>query len=153
MKMIREINDVSKEVLTILSYFDNRLLQKIPFNVLNKLKELAADSKLDFYINIEKDLEKQEISEESKDLISLIYYIYIADKTEKNNLLKLWKENENKYQDILREKYSIDSILENRKKLELSEEKSTNKSVDIVEYKESIFKKIINKIRSMFIIH
>lgn len=36
MNEIREINDVFKEVLTILAYFNNELIEKIPDKVLKK---------------------------------------------------------------------------------------------------------------------
>lgn len=110
--MIQEKNDVYKEVLTVLAYFNDELIEKIPDKILKKLNELAADSKTDFYIDTEKNLDEQNISEESKDLISLIYYDFVADKNEKNELLKIWNENENKYQEKLREIYNLDKIFQ-----------------------------------------
>ena len=70
-------SDVCKETLSVLAYFDTNLIKKIPNHVLKKLGELAADSNTEFYINLEKNLNEQNISEKCKDLISLIYYNYI----------------------------------------------------------------------------
>ena len=148
--MIREKNDVCKEVLTVLSYFNYDLIQKIPDKVFKKLIELAADSDADFYIDIEKNLDEQDLSEECKDLVSLIYYEYIANDDEKNNLLKLWNDNENKYQEKLTEKYNIDNIFQNKTKEIYQNEESSLYDTAMIEYKkENIFdkiKKLIKKI-------
>ncbi len=139
MKKIQKMEDIYKEVLTILAYFNDELIEKIPAKVFKELRELAADSKANFYIDTEKDLDKQDISEESKNLISLIYYSFIADEKEKRELLKMWNENETRYQEILREKYSSDRIFQNR-----------TKETSMIEYKkETLFdtiKKFIKKI-------
>lgn len=148
MKEIQEVNEIYKEVLTVLAYFDNDLIKKIPNNVFRKLTELAADSKVDFYIDTTKGLEEQNISEESKDLISLLYYNYVADENEKEELLKYWNENENKYQEELRGKYNSDKIFQNKTpdkgNISLS-------NTAMIEYKkENIFNKIKNFIKNMF---
>lgn len=138
-------NDVYKEVLTILAYFDDELIKKIPDNVFKNLKELAADSEADFYINTEKDLENQNISEASIDLISLIYYDYIADENEKRKIMELWNENERKYQEKLREKYNVDNIFKKR-----IEETTKVEKISMIEHKkENIFDKIKSFIKSI----
>lgn len=149
--MIQEKNDVYKEVLTVLAYFNDDFIEKIPDKVLKKLNELAADSKTDFYIDTEKNLYEQNISEESKDLISLIYYNFVADKNEKKELLKIWSENENKYQEKLRKIYNSDNIFQNkRKKFSKDENSSLSSNTAMVEYKkENIFDKIKNFIKKI----
>lgn len=149
--MIQEKNDVYKEVLTVLAYFNDDFIEKIPDKVLKKLNELAADSKTDFYIDTEKKLYEQNISEESKDLISLIYYNFVADKNEKKELLKIWSENENKYQEKLRKIYNSDNIFQNkRKKFSKDENSSLSSNTAMVEYKkENIFDKIKNFIKKI----
>lgn len=149
--MIQEKNDVYKEVLTVLAYFNDDFIEKIPDKVLKKLNELAADSKTDFYIDTEKKLYEQNISEESKDLISLIYYNFAADKNEKKELLKIWSENENKYQEKLRKIYNSDNIFQNkRKKFSKDENSSLSSNTAMVEYKkENIFDKIKNFIKKI----
>ena len=110
MEKIQEINDVCKEVLSILAFFNNDIIEKIPARILIKINELAADSKLNYYINKEKGLLDQDISEKSKDLIALLYYSYIANENEKHELSRIWNENEKKYQKELNEKYNPDNI-------------------------------------------
>lgn len=143
-KMIQEKN-IYKEVLIILAYFDEELIKKIPDKVFENLKELAGESEEDCYINTEQDLENQDISEESKDLIALIYYDYIADEQEKKEIMKLWNENERKYQEYLREKYNADNIFKNKR-----QEISMTENTSIIEYKkENIFYKIKNFIKKI----
>lgn len=149
MNKIQEKNDVFKEVLTILAYFNDELIEKIPAKVLKRLKELSADSKANFHINPEKKLEEQDISEESKDLIALIYYSYIADENEKNELLKLWNENENKYQEKLREKYNYDKIFQNKIKGVSKGESTSSSNTAMIERKKTIFDKIRNFIKNI----
>ena len=88
--------DVYKEVFVILSNFNKEILDKIPSRIFNKIANLAADSEIEVNIDMTKELEDQNISEESKDMISLLYYKYIADDEEKLELIKIWSNNENK---------------------------------------------------------
>lgn len=138
MKQTQEINDICKEVLIILSQFSDNLIEKIPSKVFINLRELATDSKVNFYIEPEKHLYEQNISEKGKDLISLIYYNYIADENEKKELLKLWSDNENKYQEKLKEKYNTDNLFK-------KEKTTANSEMQMIEYKEDT---VFTKIRS-----
>lgn len=148
MKMIREINDVCKEVLTILAYFNEELIEKIPDKVLKKLTELSKDSKVDFYIDSEKNLDYQNISEEGKNLIALLYYNYIANEDEKKQILKSWDENENKYQENLREKYNTNNIFQNKAGKTAENDNKDLYNNALIEYKkETIFNKIKNFIK------
>ena len=134
METVKNINDISKETLTFLAFFDDKMIKKIPAYVIARLCEEAADSKLDFYIDLNKSFEEQKISEKSKDLISLIYYDYIAEEEEKTKILNQWNLNEKNYQDIQKEKYSYNNIFENRKK---------TTCVELIEIKkDTIFQKI-----------
>lgn len=94
MKKIQEIGDICKEVLTVLSFCNQELIEKIPTKVFQKLNNFAAESQCNYYVDPQKKLNEQNISEQSKDLISLLYYSYIANKNEKVELLEIWNENE-----------------------------------------------------------
>ena len=146
MEKIQEINDVCKEVITILGFFNIDIIEKIPSKILNKLNELAADSELNYYIDKEKDLIDQDISEKSKDLIALLYYSYIATEKEKHELSKIWNDNEKKYQKELNKKYNPDNIFRNvleREPVNIENLKNDDDTALIV-YKESFFTKLKN---------
>ena len=146
MEKIQEINDVCKEVLTILGFVNIDVIEKIPSKILKKLNELAADSELNYYIDKEKDLINQDISEKGKDLIALLYYSYIATENEKNELLKIWNDNEKKYQKELNEKYNSDNIFKKVLEHESTniENLKNNNDAALIEYKESFFTKLKN---------
>ena len=148
MEKIQENKDICKEVLSILAFCDEELIKKIPTQVMRKLVEIAADSEESYYIEKNKKLCEQYITEESKDLISLIFYSYIADENEKKELLDAWNKNEDVYQEKLREKYNPDNIFEKRRTT-YNEQAITNE-LAVVEYKETLINKIINKIKKLF---
>lgn len=148
MEKIQENKDTCKEVLSILAFCDEELIKKIPTQVMRKLVEIAADSEESYYIEKNKKLCEQYITEESKDLISLIFYSYIADENEKKELLDAWNKNEDVYQEKLREKYNPDNIFEKRRTT-YNEQAITNE-LAVVEYKETLINKIINKIKKLF---
>lgn len=143
MEDVQNISDISKETLTFLAFFDNNMIEHIPVHIIAKLCEEAADSKLDFYIDVTKNFEEQKISEKSKDLISLIYYNYIAEEDEKKEILKQWDLNEKTYQDAQKEKYNYDNLF--TKKIE------NTTCVELIEVKkETIFQKIKNLFKKIF---
>lgn len=90
MNQLLNKNDIYKEVYVVLSHFNVELIQKIPQKVFSKLVEFAADSQHDVFIDVNKSIEEQNICEESKDIISLIYYTYVADDSEKKELINIW---------------------------------------------------------------
>ena len=91
-------------------------------------------------------------------MIALFHLNYWCDSNEeKEKLRKLFKENENKYQTELCEKYNPDNIFKNRCKPNVENQETNNKNQEkiknakeIIKYKESIFKRILNKIKMFF---
>ena len=143
--------NVFKETLEVLNHFDSEFLSKIPNEFLNAMKEFASKSTITVNIDTSKNLIEQDISEECKEMISLIIYIYIATKEEKEELTELWNVNEEAYQKGLKEKYNVDNIFENSKKV-IETESAENSKKELVEYKEkNFFQKIIEKIKNWFI--
>ena len=144
-----EISDVAKETVEILKYFDSNFISKISTNFLNFLKYLASKSNINVTIDKNKKLKEQDVSEECKSLIALIYHDYIADEEEKKKIEKIWNENELIYQQRLKEKYNPDDIF--KKKYQDNEEVSKRENVQLVEYEqESFWSKLFKKIKSFF---
>ena len=85
---------------------------------------------------------------DTRAILSLIYRDYICEEAEKEILLKKDNEEINKYEEKLKEKYDIDNIFKNRRKEQ--EKTQYDKSIQIVRYKESIIKRIFNKIKRIF---
>jgi predicted molibdopterin-dependent oxidoreductase YjgC len=69
----------------------------------------------------------------------------ITAQVEHNKIIKIYAQNEKKYQDMIQEKYNIDNIF--KKNEEIIENKQEQKNdMQIVVYKNSTLKRIINKI-------
>lgn len=142
----QEMNDVAKEVSVILEYVEPEILKKIPSNIIEYLKNLSIESDKEFEFELGKKLNEQNILEESKDLMALIFYLYIANENEKREIMNSWNYNENQYQEMLKEKYQI-----NFKKAEEKVEKIEEKSLIIKKEKGSLFSKIKEFINRIFL--
>ena len=65
------------------------------------------------------------------------------------------KENERKYQDELRKKYNVDNIFQktNQLKQTIISNNTNDENINdiaIVEYKKSVFQKLVSKIKNFF---
>ena len=87
-------SDLAKELLVVISYCEEDFLNNIPEYVLKKLSDFAADSQKDYYVDKNKSLSEQNISEECKNLLALIYFTYMLDSNKKNEMLDIWFKNE-----------------------------------------------------------
>ena len=140
------------EVYEILNLLGNEYINKLP----SKLYKLIEVSKSDSYNKIltKQDLKSGNVKRESIAIIALFHLKYwCKSNEEKSNLQKLFSDNEKKYQKELREKYNPDNIFkaENKEKTTgVFEKVNVSNEVNIVKYKESIFKKFINKIKNFF---
>lgn len=138
------------EVYSILNMLGENYITKIPSKLYQMIKEEKSNEynpQYDFTIA----LEQQNIKKEALSMIALFHLNYWCNsEAEKRELRDLLKENEIKYQSELREKYNPDNIFKNRNNLTQKEESIENKPVALIEYKENIFKKMINKILGFF---
>lgn len=94
--MVEEVlnNDLAKELFVILSYCDDELYKSLPVDLLKYITDLAADSSKTVYIDENKSLIEQNISKECKELIGLLYYMYVADEKTKSELFNKWANNQ-----------------------------------------------------------
>ena len=82
----------------------------------------------------------------------MLYINYwCKDEEEKNQIINKLSENEKANQKELSEKYSVDNLFKSRQKNEIEEVEKTKEEIkQIVPYKESVIKKILNKIFGFF---
>ena len=146
MVSIRNANAMA-EVIYYLKGIKQEDIDKIPKKFIQYLNENASkEYKCDFDYN--KPLKELNLLDETRGIIGMICYNYwCVTEKQKEQYLKRLSQNEQQYQKILDEKYNPDNIFEN-KKLDFIE--NTTNPTEITEYKESIFKKLINKIKSIF---
>lgn len=136
--------DTAYETLYILNHCDKEFISKIPIKILNNLNEIAKNSSKKINLLPNKKLKEQNISDETKDFISGLYYTYIADKNEKKKILSIWQQNEQ----IDKEETPIDIFKNNKTQLQANH--SSQQSNIIPYHKETIFDKIKSKIKSLF---
>lgn len=145
---VRNVNaNAMAEVIYYLKGIKQEDIDKIPRKFIQYLNENASkEYKCDFDYN--KPLKELNLLDETRGIIGMICYNYwCVTEKQKEQYLKRLSQNEQQYQKILDEKYNPDNIFEN-KKLDFIE--NTTNPTEITEYKESIFKKLINKIKSIF---
>ena len=136
------------EVDTILNFMDKEYISEIPEKLRNMFREKKAK---DYIKNIvpSKPLEEQELKDETLSILAVLNYNYwCKDESEKEKLLKLYADNEKKYQEILQQKFNQDEIFKKNK--EENQTKDAINQMQMIEYKESFIKRLINKIKSFF---
>ena len=130
------------EILAFLDIIDEQYVNRIP----NKLIELFEREKSIEYnpkYTLEIPIEQQNLKKETLDLIALLYLNYWYDSEEdKAEIEKIYSENAKKREEELREKYNPDNIFKQKQKENIEKEE-----VSMIEYKESFFKKLLNKIK------
>ncbi len=138
-----EISNAANEVLSICEYINPKFVAKIPTDFMIKLKELATNSNNCIKIDINKKLSEQEISETGKDLITLIYYSYLATEEEKQQLQESWNKNDSIYAEYIKQKYDPNNIFK-------KQENVKNDNKEIIEYKKNFITRILEKLRNKF---
>jgi len=135
------------EILAFLEIIDEEYVDKIP----NKLIEIFKKEKSNSYFpkySLEIPIEEQKFKKETRELIALLYLNYWYETQEdKKELEEIYSQNTLKLEQELREKYNPDNIF--KQKIAKEEIKAEKEELAIVEYKESFFKKILNKIKKI----
>lgn len=151
----QKMNDVYKraytEVIEIIKYFPKEEYNKIPIKKINFYKE-NMDKNYKFQINPKISLEEQNISKEANAILITIFNDYFATYRQKEVLNNLLKKNQQKIEQDKLKKYNPDNIFKkNISEIPQEEIKENTENMQLIEYKENIFKKIFNKIKSIFI--
>ena len=68
------------------------------------------------------------------------------DEEEKKRLQEIYAQNEKEYQDMLYEKYNPNDIFKKKEGTTIENNNEIKEKMQMVEYKDSVFKRIINKI-------
>ena len=138
--------EASVEVLDILEHMNANDFARVSNKFINFLKENASKNYI-CNLDYSKKLNDMELKQETRGLLALMYEKYWCPEEEKEELKKKFYENEKKYQEELREKYNPDNIFSKKQNNIIEPE---NKQTQLIEYKESVFRKILNKIRAFF---
>lgn len=137
------------EILEIIKLMGEEYKEKIPAKLL-EIFEKNKDNNYEYSIDIKKGLAEQEFMEETLGLLGMIELDYWATPEEKKILKESLRKNEEEHQKRLQEKYSVDNIF-NNKVISTTEKEKDNVNVNILKkYEKNIFKRFIDKIKSIF---
>lgn len=146
-----EYSEAAVEVLDILNHTNKEDVARIPQSFIKFLTNISSKSyKVKF--NHEQLINGLNLKKQTRELLGFIYITWWCDKEEREKYKKLIQESNIKNEEI-KENYNINEIFKNRKQNQ-EQKISENKMIEptsMIEYKkESVFRKIINKIISFF---
>ena len=130
------------EVYAILSLMSWNSISKIPEKIWENIDNKRDKDKI---IEID-NIEDYQASEQANKLLAVLYRDYFATDEEKEVIKAKEKILEQKEQEELYEKYNPDNLFKNK----VSKVETVEKTVDMVEYKQSILTKIKNWFRRIF---
>ncbi len=133
----------------ILNYLSLDNLEKIPFEVRNSIKQ-QKDKEYIWKYDESKTLKEQELDRRTVALLSYLNMEYLLNPEQKEFMEKIHKINEQKIEKEKQDRYNYDNLFNNKTSTTIQEE-NKSENIAIVEYKESLFKKIMNKIKKFFI--
>lgn len=120
------------EVFYVLSKMEKNLVMMIPVEILEHIKNSS-----DIEVNKNNNIDINDIEYDSVKLLAWLFYNFIATKSEK-------KEIESLIEDSKRNKYSPNKLFITDDKI--PEKQNLNSSNQLIEYKESKLRHILNKI-------
>ena len=157
--MVITTKEMYSEVYGILKALGDKYINKLPKTVLKVITESKEENYNPEY-SMSIPLKEQDINRKSLAMIALFHYNYWCETEEERKKFKnMLETNEEKYQKEMKEKYSNDKIFNNRN-IKKEEEKGNIETTEaknevlldsnIVEYKQSFFNKVIDKIKKWF---
>lgn len=138
------------EVYTILQDLNEEEYNKIPSEVINTIKN---NRNIEYKCELEEGLElkEQKLLPETKAVLFNLFRDYLSTPVQKEKIIKMQSDERQKNEVKKQQKYDVD-VFKNRKQDNnlKPQDKRENK---LVEYKENIFKNILNKIKKFFSLH
>ena len=142
----KELSEAAVEFNRILEYTSEDLKNKIPKKFLDFLQSIQSKT-YKFEYDKTKKLDEQKLKPKTRGLIALVYQDYICNDTEKEEYIQKSQKIIKQIEENKREKYNPNDIFKDKK---IENDRDTTNTVEIVEYKESIIKRIIRKIKNIF---
>lgn len=138
------------EICEFLGLLGNKYVDKIP----SKLLELFENNKSKKYvphINSNIPIKEQRLSENTLAIIALLNLKYwCKDEDEKQMLKGIYRENEKKYQNLMREKYNLSNVFKAEEKIVINNEIPNNNM--LIKFENvPFYKKMWLKIKQLFL--
>lgn len=139
-----------REVFEILKYIPKADYDKIP-NEKIELYKTMQDKSYNFKYNPSKTLDEQNVSKRAKAIIGLLFRDYWATDTQREKIIAKQKYERQRIEQEKAQNYQYEDLFKkNKVETQQTEIKDNIENVSLVEYKESVFTKILNKIKSIF---
>ncbi len=138
-----------KEFREIIKFFPKNEYKKIPKVFIDFIEE-NMDKNYEYIVEHVDDFQNQEMLEETKVLLSIVYRDFLTSSQERKQIIKM--ENDELWQEekIIQEKYNPDNLFKN-KNTSIIENTEENSNIDLIEVKEKNFlQKILDKIKNLF---
>lgn len=136
------------EVYTILQELNEEEYNKIPPEVTQTI-EANRNEYYDYELDDELELKDQPMLPETKAILFNLFRDYLATPEQKAKIIRMQNEARQK-NELKKQRIYNTEIFANKPKEDITE--NNNETMQIVEYKENIFKKILRKIKSFFIV-
>lgn len=138
------------EIDEFLSLLTDEKREQIPV----KLREFFKEEKDKNYtkgIKLDIPVKEQNFKEETLAIIAWLNLEYwCQDEEEKERLRKIYDNNEKIYKEMLQVEFKPDDVFKKKNVVIENENNEQVAPVSMVEYKESVFKKILNRIKQIF---
>ena len=135
-----------KEIYEILRIFPKELVAKIPQE---KIRFFYNNMDNSYEYNISKEtFDGQTMLEETKAILTILFRDYWATPTQREKILAYENSAKKMLEEETRRKYNPDNLFKKKDKTNYVE--GHIEETAMVEYKENILKKIINKILNIF---
>ena len=149
--MINTYAKAYTEVLEILKHLSTEEYSKIPQEKIDFYKN-NMDKTYNYIINPNIELSKQNISKEANAILITLFRDYFATESQKKTLNNLLNQNQNKLENIKKEKYNSNDIFKNNYKSTISENKDNNQetallNISSIKWYEKIWKLFENLFR------
>ena len=136
------------EVLEIINHFSEEEYKKIPKEKIDFFEE-NKDKDYNFKIDPNVNLAEQNISQNANAILVSLFRDCFATDKQKEVLRNLLQQNQEKIEIEKYEKYNPNNIFKSQRQNNI-ETDNTIDNVVMVEYKDSLFTKIFNKIKCIF---
>lgn len=136
------------EVLEILNYISKEDYNKVPRDVMQVLEKNKKDD-IVFLYNPWKDINEQKMSETGRVMLASFFRDYWATDEQRNKIKAFQNNKRYQIEEENKQKYNTD-IFKNRNTTINESQIDQTRNMQLVEYKENIFMKILGFFKKMF---
>jgi len=143
--------DAFTQVYVILNELDDDDYEKIPPEIIAVMRK-NRNKEYQFEIDESVDLKDNNLLPEARALLFKIYRDYLVTPEQKQKIIKMQNEERTKKELRKQKQYSIDVFANKKSEIESELETTANQQpISLVSYKEGIFKKVLQRIKKIFI--